>query len=602
MSQVAIDLYSGCGGMSAGASAALPDLQVKWALDIDKDATTTFREAHPGAIVDCRDVSEVSASDILQRAGIDQIDWFFAGPTCQAVSTMGVFHLDDPRNALFVHFIRLLDGFTAAGRKPKRIILENVPGVVYGQNIVIVRELFRLLSERGYHVFADVVNMAEYGLPQLRNRFILIATLDRIPATFPRPTHDETTYRSVRQAIGDLFDQEPSPKGESVSLGCEMVDDDFMRFVRSPSAAVRNHWAPTLSDLNQRRVDAIPQGGSWKDIPPELLPDRFRKVRLTDYATLYGRLHAESPAYTISAGFANVTSGCFTHPLHNRSLTVREGARLQGFKDDFSFHGSRTAQYHQVGNAVPPYFMAQLVKHLTANTEGIPARLTASTIAEGTKLPPLVKRFKAKKNDSKRSRNGYGGGTYWPAGWGEPIPADEVTKNGYRLADTDIRYRRRDEWRVSRDSFLNQDLIPLFQQAGAIIPEDGIWAVPLIATQGADAIDRAVVKLLSTVRELPGGIDIDVPVRYLRNRIHMLWKHLHESKVEGVPKKDGRAPERIVRFSTSKGPRGRAALLFDEDLRTEDGEAYPHLVMKITLNPWQQDQSTPDPSNFEVSF
>lgn len=178
MGQVAIDLYSGCGGMSAGAAAAIPDLEVKWALDIDVNATKTFAHAHPEAVVDCCDVSLVSAADVVKRAGIEKIDWFFAGPTCQAVSTMGVFHLDDPRNALFVHFIRLLDGFTAAGRKPRHVVMENVPGVVYGRNLIIVRELFKLFKERGYHVFADVVNMADYGLPQLRNRFILIATLN----------------------------------------------------------------------------------------------------------------------------------------------------------------------------------------------------------------------------------------------------------------------------------------------------------------------------------------------------------------------------------------------------------------------------------------
>lgn len=602
MSRVAIDLYSGCGGMSAGAAAAIPDLEVKWALDINPDAVATFSAAHPEAVVDCRDVSEVSATDILHRASIDQIDWFFAGPTCQAVSTMGVFHLDDPRNALFVHFIRLLDGFTAAGRKPKRIVLENVPGVVYGKNIVIVRELFRLLGERGYHVFADVVNMAEYGLPQLRNRFILVATLDQIPATFPCPTHSEESYRSVGQAIGDLFDHESTSNAVEVRLGDDVSDDDFMRFVRSPSATVRNHWAPTLSDLNAKRVASIPQGGSWKDIPPELLPDRFRRVRLTDYATLYGRLHESSPAYTISAGFDNVTSGCFTHPHRNRALTVREGARLQGFKDDFTFTGSRTAQYSQVGNAVPPYFMAQLVKHLLAPEEGIPARLVEATVAEGVKLPPLVKRFKAKKTESKRSRGGYGGGTYWPAGWGEPIPADEVAKNGYRLADTNIRYRRRDEWRVARDTFVNQNLIEHFEQPGIALSPDGTWAVPLVATQGADAIDLAVVKLLSLISLLPGSIDLDVQVRYLRDRIQMLWKHLSENNVSGLPKRDGRAPDNVLRFSTSKGPKAQGKLEFDENLQLDSGGFYPHLVLRLADNPWRENQSTTNQHGLEATF
>lgn len=586
MPQVAIDLYSGCGGMSAGAAAAFPDLEVKWALDIDRYATATFRAAHPEAVVDCRDVSEVAANDILQRASIDKIDWFFAGPTCQAVSTMGVFHLDDPRNALFVHFIRLLDGFTAAGRKPKRIVLENVPGVVYGKNIAIVRELFRFLEERGYHVFADVVNMADYGLPQLRNRFILVATADAIPATFPRPTHDDKSYRTVRDAIGDLFECSPSRLVEDIALHKVATADDFAEFVRSTNAKLDNHWAPSLSEINRKRVAAVPQGGCWKDIPPELLPDRFRRVRLTDYATLYGRLHEDSPAYTISAGFSNVTSGCFTHPVHDRALTVREGARLQGFKDDFVFLGPKSAQYRQVGNAVPPYFMAQLLRHLVDGRDGVPARITSSAIAEGKRLPPLVKRFKAKKNNSSRSRDGYGGGTYWPAGWGEPIPADEVTKNGYRLSDVQIRYRRRDEWRVNRDTFINQDLISLFETEVSCCPSVGSWAFPLIAQQGADAIDRALIRLLSAIGKLPGEVDIEVPVHYLRKRIELVWRHLQDHNVPGLPRKDGRAPKNVIRFAVNPGPRARAELKFDETVQTAEGTPYPHLVLSLTMNPW----------------
>jgi site-specific DNA-cytosine methylase len=200
MNQSAIDLYSGCGGMSAGAAAAIPGLEIKWALDIDANAARTFRRAHPEAVVDCCDVSLVAATDIVERAGIEKIDWFFAGPTCQAVSTMGVFHLEDPRNALFVHFIRLLDGFTATGRKPRHVVMENVPGVVYGRNLIIVKKLFKLFKERGYHVFADVLNMADYGLPRLRNRLILVVTVDGIPATFPRHTHAPIATEDLQKA------------------------------------------------------------------------------------------------------------------------------------------------------------------------------------------------------------------------------------------------------------------------------------------------------------------------------------------------------------------------------------------------------------------
>jgi DNA-cytosine methyltransferase len=585
MGQTAIDLYSGCGGMSAGASAAIPDLEVKWALDIDKNATRTFQNAHPEAIVDCCDVSLVSAADVVERARIDNIDWFFAGPTCQAVSTMGVFHLEDPRNALFVHFIRLLDGFTAAGRKPRHVVMENVPGVVYGRNLIIVKELFKLFSERGYHVFADVVNMADYGLPQLRNRFILVATVDEIPPTFPSYTHapvgtnELLEYVSVREAIADLTGDLVAPA--VVKLARDVEGTPFQTFVRNNDGLAPNHHSNKLSEINRKRVSHVPQGGCWKDIPPEHLPDRFRRVRLTDYATLYGRLHEASPAYTISAGFSNVTSGCFTHPIHDRALTVREGARLQGFQDAYEFLGPREAQYRQVGNAVPPFFMKRLVEHIQGGTTGVSARITSEVLESGRKLPPMVKRFMNKRNDSVRSRDGYGGGTYWPAGWGEPIPADAVAANGYRLADTPLRYRRRDEWRVNRDRFVDQDIVKVYEEQRQRHLPVGTIALPLIKEDDVDAIDRAIVQLLAIVGGRGGPIEVNAPVRYLRARMKLLHDQLSEKSAVALPSMAIEDVTENIRFGTSRRSPTVARLTFEETATTQEGLVRgPHLVLR----------------------
>lgn len=589
MGQTAIDLYSGCGGMSAGASAAIPDLEVKWALDIDKNATRTFKNAHPETVVDCRDVSLVSATDVVERAQIDKIDWFFTGPTCQAVSTMGVFHLEDPRNALFVHFIRLLDGFSAAGRKPRNVVMENVPGVVYGRNLVIVRELFKLFAERGYHVFADVVNMADYGLPQLRNRFILVATVDEISPTFPRHTHapvgtDELhEYVSVREAIADLSGDLVAPA--VVKLEKEIEETPFQLFVRNNAGLAPNHHSNKLSDINRKRVAHVPQGGCWKDIPPELLPDRFRRVRLTDYATLYGRLHEASPAYTISAGFSNVTSGCFTHPIHDRALTVREGARLQGFQDAYEFLGPREAQYRQVGNAVPPFFMKHLVEHIQSGYRGIPVRITSDVLESGKKLPPMVKRFMNKRNDSTRSRDGYGGGTYWPAGWGEPIPADAVVANGYRLADTPLRYRRRDEWRVNRDRFIDQDIMKVYDEQRRQQFPQGTIALPLVKEDDVDAIDRAIVQLLAIVGVRGGTIEINAPVRYLRARMRLLHDQLREKTAAALPYMTIEDEMDSIKLGRSRQAPTVARLAFEEIASTREGPVNgPHLVLRWATN------------------
>lgn len=590
MSQTAIDLYSGCGGMSAGAAAAIPDLEVKWALDIDANATKTFANAHPEAVVDCCDVSLVSAADVVERAGIEKIDWFFAGPTCQAVSTMGVFHLEDPRNALFVHFIRLLDGFTAVGRRPRHVVMENVPGVVYGRNLIIVKELFKLLEERGYHVFADVVNMADYGLPQLRNRFILVATVDAVPPTFPRHTHapvekgELKEYVSVREAIADLADGEADANAV-IRLSEHGIPTVFQTFVRDGSGYAPNHICNNLSELNRKRIATVPQGGSWKDIPPELLPDRFRRVRLTDYATLYGRLHEESPAYTISAGFNNVTSGCFTHPIHDRALTIREGARLQGFKDSFEFLGPKDAQYRQVGNAVPPYFMMQLVKHLQGGDAGVSARITAAALEGDQKLPKMVKRFTNKKNDSARSRDGYGGGTYWPAGWGEPIAADAVAANGYRLKeDMPLRYRRRDEWRVRRDQFHDQDIAKVYEDQLRAGGFDTVVAMPLLKEGNVDAIDRAVVQIIAALSSEAGRFDVDVPVRYLRARIKLLHEKLLGCNVPRLSEIQAVEDDNIVRFGNGR-PRARfARLVFEEPSEGSESRG-PYLVLQVASEP-----------------
>ncbi|WP_322884437.1 DNA cytosine methyltransferase (plasmid) [Sinorhizobium medicae] len=594
MGQVAIDLYSGCGGMSAGAAAAIPDLQVKWALDIDSNATKTFANAHPEAVVDCCDVSLVSAADVVERAGIEKIDWFFAGPTCQAVSTMGVFHLEDPRNALFVHFIRLLDGFTAAGRKPRHVVMENVPGVVYGRNLVIVRELFKLFKERGYHVFADVVNMADYGLPQLRNRFILIATVDEVPPTFPRHTHapvkngELKEYVSVGEAIADLAVGQADSKAVIKLAARGGRPTRFQSYVRDGTGFAPNHHCNNLSEINRKRVATVPQGGCWKDIPPELLPDRFRRVRLTDYATLYGRLHEASPAYTISAGFNNVTSGCFTHPTHDRALTVREGARLQGFRDSFEFLGPKEAQYRQVGNAVPPFFMMQLVQHLLSGEKGVPARITAAALASGKKLPSMVKRFTAKRNDSERSRDGYGGGTYWPAGWGEPIAADAVAANGYRLKeDMPLRYRRRDEWRANRDRFVDQDIVKVYETQRQQMVSAGSIAFPLVKQDDVDAIDRAIVQILAVVGTRAGSLEVDAPVRYLRARTKLLHEQLSEQQALDLPAMEIIDEDEVIRFGKPNALQQFARLAFeDTDLADTDAVRGPHLVLH-----WRQGEA-----------
>ncbi|MCR9196565.1 MAG: DNA cytosine methyltransferase, partial [Hyphomonas sp.] len=435
---------------------AIPDLRIAYALDIDPHATKTYRAAHPETYVDCRDVAEIDASTIIEKGAIDQVDYLFAGPTCQALSTMGAFNHKDDRNHLFFHFARLLKGLATNGRRPRTVVMENVPGIVYGRNKGIARDVLWLLKDQGYEVWADVVNLATLGLPQLRHRFFLFARdAGQGIVTLPRPSYEDvpdgpTRYRSVRSAIGDLIDEPLRPDGASFVLSAPSPSK-YVDKLRASDSAVANHWASRTSPVNVERIATVPQGGSWKDMPEELLPERLRRVRMTDYGTLYGRLHEENPAYTISASFANLTCGCFGHPRRDGVLSVREGARLQGFPDSVEFLGPRNAQYRQVGNAVPPFAMSKLIEHLESEEDGVPARITVRSLDGNNRLPPMTSRFLNRRTASGYGRDGYGGMTHWPKGWGPPPAELPDHKAGYRRVDVDFRWRRRDEWRPAHD-------------------------------------------------------------------------------------------------------------------------------------------------------
>jgi hypothetical protein len=260
-----------------------------------------------------------------------------------------------------------------------------------------------------------------------------------------------------------------------------------------------------------------------------------------------------------------VTSGCFTHPIHDRPLTVREGARLQGFPDDFVFKGPKTAQYRQVGNAVPPYFMAQIVKHLLSKEKGVPARITNEVLASDRMPENLVRRFRSKKSESIHSSGGYGGGTYWPVGWGEPIPADEVTRNGHRLAELPLQYRR-DKWRAARDLFENQDLRKVYDSAGAgITVSDRTIAVPLVRHHRTDPIDAALVQLLSSISTFPGTLDIALEVDYLHRRALMLLGALAKSGLRKLPKVLA-AQDGVLSLAAAEGDRYSSRLKFGEEV------------------------------------
>ena len=456
----AVDLYCGSGGMSLGAELGVPNLRTTYGADHDKNAISTFAFNHPAAMAECIDASQIDAKRILESTGSDTVDYLLTGPSCQGVSTMGVFFSDDPRNLLMVHFARVLTDFKRLGKLPKNVVFENVPGLVYGKNANIVRELFSFLEQLGYSVGADVVSVAALGVPQLRYRFFLHATLEDREILFPAPIYGDPgldsilpPYVTVREALSDLYGSPYTEADERVPYA-DVPKTPYQTILRSAEGLLGNHWHSNTQPLNVARIASVPQGGSWKDIPSKLLPRRFQNVRMTDYHTLYGRLHEDNPAYTISAAFGNVTSGCYTHPLYDRALTVREGARLQGFPDDYILKGPKNSQYRQVGNAVPPLAMAALMRLWTApdilEENCVRPRITAALLRSNKPLPVLAPRFRGRETSQPHARSGYGGGTFWPVGWGRQPTYLPKSQQNYRKSREPLRFRKAD-WRNERN-------------------------------------------------------------------------------------------------------------------------------------------------------
>jgi DNA (cytosine-5)-methyltransferase 1 len=253
-----------------------------------------------------------------------------------------------------------------------------------------------------------VLCAAHYGIPQERWRLFFIGTiLGEAQITFPRPTHyapvranftggrDLTWLRfitnggkpprlegqmsfpygeirdhplesfvPVRDAIGDLPPLAIREGGEITNYSLT-PNTRYQKAMRQKSNKLYNHFAGTLSSENLERLQHIPPGGSWRDIPHDLLPRGMKKARRSDHTRRYGRLDPNGLSGTVMTK-CDPHWGSFFHWSQNRALTVREAARIQSFPDTYRFYGSRVSQYEQVGNAVPPLLAKVLADHIRA--------------------------------------------------------------------------------------------------------------------------------------------------------------------------------------------------------------------------------------------
>ncbi len=361
-----IDLFCGAGGASLGLVEAGWDLRL--AVDADPSCARTHAANLPGRFM-LGDLRGMDDRALMDAAGVvpGELDLLFAGPPCQGFSIIGSRVVWDERNNLYQEVLRL-----ASQIRPRCVVIENVPGLATLARGAYLHAILEGLTARGYKAACAELLAAQYGAPQMRWRLIIIAWREDlgIPAGygFPRPTAGAAEigellpnctipawqmkgFVTTAEAISDL---PPVEAGEETSHYAGPPVGPFQEAMRAGlNGQLTNHYAARLSSANLARLRLIEPGQDWRDLPREMLPGSMQRALRKDHTRRYRRMTWEGVPRAVITRFRDPKSGEYTHPEQDRTITIREAARLQGFPDRFVFHGDRSSQYDQVGNAVP---------------------------------------------------------------------------------------------------------------------------------------------------------------------------------------------------------------------------------------------------------
>jgi len=338
-----IDLFCGAGGFSIGLTEA--GLKPILAVDFEKDCEKTHHLNYPDSKFYCGDIKSLSSNEILNIIKEQQLEPFIVvgGPPCQGFSTInGKSRLfDNPKNQLFKEFVRVIQDI-----QPTWFIMENVVGLTTMANGLVEKTIVEHFEALGYHTVVQVLNAADFGVPQFRQRAFFIGNNLGIKFNFPKKTHGSITSQI------SLF-------GTSNLLPYVTVGETILNIPKNNN--LKNHVHPRHDELVLKRMSFVPEGGNQQNIPAEFKPPQ-------KFQNTYGRLDSTKPSYTIHTRFDVASTGSLFHPKENRALTVREGARIQTFPDWFEFAGGKSSQYRQVGNAVPPLLAKILVNSILNQT------------------------------------------------------------------------------------------------------------------------------------------------------------------------------------------------------------------------------------------
>ncbi len=338
-----IDLFCGCGGLSYGFEMA--GYEVMLGIDNWADALKTFTATHKDSITHLADLSTLNPKEIYEKYNIEQPDVIVGGPPCQGFSIAGKRMIEDERNKLYTAFVNFVEFF-----RPSAFVMENVPNIVSMGNGSIKQQIIEDFEKIGYKVSSKILLASDYGVPQNRKRAIFVGLINGKEFDFPKVETDKkiTSF----EAISDLTEH-------SLEDGIDYPNDydsEYQMIMRNNCNKVYNHQTTNHSEQTVAIISQVPDGGNYKNLPIELQQTRNVHIAWT-------RLNSQKPSFTIDTGHRH-----HFHYFFNRIPTVRESARIQSFPDNFIFMGTKTSQYKQVGNAVPPLLgkaiANQLLKYL----------------------------------------------------------------------------------------------------------------------------------------------------------------------------------------------------------------------------------------------
>ena len=330
----AVDLFCGGGGLTVGLKRA--GFSVVGAVEIEPHAASTYQANHRDTRLFVQDIRHLKGEDLLALTSTGVLELLSGCPPCQGFTSLtSKYRREDPRNNLINEMLRLIEETC-----PKAIMMENVPGLA-NRGKKLLDPMINGLRDSGYIINIGVLQVADYGVPQFRRRLVLLAGRG-FKIELPHVTHSQNgkTYpkwRTLRESIGNMPQpitfSEAKRRGSFPSLDWHVIRD--------------------MAPINIRRLQSVKPGESWKSIPEELRP-RCHQGEYNGFSNVYGRMEWEEVSPTITGGCTTLSKGRFGHPEQDRTISVREAARLQTFPDDYIFDTPYMDYVCKIiGNALP---------------------------------------------------------------------------------------------------------------------------------------------------------------------------------------------------------------------------------------------------------